>query len=291
MSERMNELYTLTQKAQKMELINEEIALGIYQEIFENYTPKISKTYESGIRLLEKRHRYDEALSICTRAIELIKEDQISGTLERFESIKERLERKIKELNPEPIMPEKKPFKFNYKIALFCFFVLLAGFYLFKLSNPYNEIDVNLEGKEALEGADQVFDTSKSGETNPDEIKYPITASMIEIASTEGLKNHDVTNISIIPQNETIGIGILVTAGTSEKRGQEIATDIVKTLAGAASASYSDIKGPGIGSLGEIYDYYELIISVGTGSKDDEIISRGTKNKDSSDIYWRKSKN
>ena len=291
MSERMNELYTLTQKAQKMELINEEIALSIYQEIFDNYTPKISKTYESGIRLLEKRHRYDEALSICTRAIELIKEDKISGTLDRFETIKERLERKNKELHPEPVVPEKKSFKINYKIILLCFIALAIGVYLFKLSNPYEEIDVNLEGKEALEGANQVFDTSKPGETTSDEVEYPITESMIEIASNEGLKNADVNNISIIPQNETIGIGILVEAGTSEKRCKEIATDLVKMLAGAASASYSDIKGPGIGSLGEIYDYYELVISVGTGIKEDEIIARGTKNKASSSIYWRKAKN
>ncbi|MBF4693707.1 hypothetical protein [Fusibacter ferrireducens] len=291
MSERMNELYNLTQKAQKMELINEEIALGIYQEIFENYTPKISKTYESGIRLLEKRHRYDEALSICKRAMELIQEDQISGTLGRFESIQERLERKIKELNPEPVSPEKKSFKLNYKVALFFFFVLIAVFFLFKLSNPYEDINVNLEGKEALEGADQIFGTSKPGETNSDEQAYPITESMIEITSTEGLKNHDVTRINIIPQNETLGFGILVAAGTSEKRCQEIAIDVVKTLAGAASATYSDIKGPGIGSLGEIYDYYELVISVGTGITEDEIIARGTKNKGSSDIYWRKSQN
>ncbi|GAU76943.1 hypothetical protein [Fusibacter sp. 3D3] len=289
MSERMNELYNLTQKAQKMELINEEIALGIYQEIFANYTPKISKTYESGIRLLEKRHRYDEALVICTRAIELIKADQISGTLERFESIKERLERKMKELNPEPVASEKKPLKINYKFILICFFIFVAGVYLFRLSNPYTEIEVNLEGKQALEGADQVFDTSKSGETNSDEVKYPITEGMIEIASIEGLKNHDVTNISIVPQSETIGIGILVTAGTSEKRCKNIAIDIIKTLSGAASASYSEIKGPGIGSLGEIYDYYELVISVGTGANEDEIIARGTKNKDSADIYWRNS--
>lgn len=43
MSERMNELFTLTQKAQKMEMINEEKALELYLEIFENYTPKFLK--------------------------------------------------------------------------------------------------------------------------------------------------------------------------------------------------------------------------------------------------------
>ncbi len=286
MSERLNELYTLTQKAQKMELINEEIALEIYQEIFANYTPKISKTYESGIRLLEKRHRYDEALVICNKAIELIKEDQISGTVERFESIKERLDRKLKELNPEPVVPEKKPLKLNYKILIGIALFLIIGIYLFSLSNPYSDINVNLEGKEALEGGDQVFDTSKSG-ADEKEPEYLITEKMIEVATNEGLKNHDVTSIIITPQGATIGLGILVGPGTDEKRSQEIAIDVLKALSGAASATYSDLKGPGLGTLGDLYNYYELVISIGTGPSADEIIAKGTKNKDASDIYWR----
>lgn len=287
MSERLNELYTLTQKAQKMELINEEIALEIYQEIFANYTPKISKTYESGIRLLEKRHRYDEALVICNKAIELIKEDQISGTIERFETIKERLDRKIKELNPKPIIPEKKPFKINYKLVAGILLLVMIGIYVFKLSNPYEDINVNLEGKETLEGGDQVFDTSKSGDSNAPDLDFPVTEKMIEVATNEGLKNHDVSSIIITPQGGTIGLGILVTPSTSEKRCQDIATDVLRALSGAASATYSELKGPGIGTLGDLYNYYELVISVGTGTTAEEIIAKGTKNKDASEIYWR----
>lgn len=287
MSERLGELYALTQKAQKMEMINEEVALEIYNEIFENYIPKISKTYESAIRLLEKRHRYDEALKISNMAIRLIKEDQISGTLERFEAISLRLNRKIEESTPVEPEPEKRSTKLSTKHLAFAGIVLLLAFFLFKTANPYDDLNVNLEGKQAIEGSDQVFDTSKEGINTPDESTYPITESMISIAVAEIKKDHEVVDASIIPQEGTIGFAVLVRPSTSSERCEAIATQLVKTLSGAASAEYSDLNGPGPSSLGDIYNYYELVISVGTGTSEEEIISKGTKNKDSANIYWR----
>ena len=157
MSERMNELFTLTQKAQKMEMINEEIALNLYLEIFEKYTPKISKTYDSAIRLLEKRHRFDEALKICNQAIELIKVSEISGTIEKFESIKVRLDRKIAEQAPDLDHLPKKKFKPTWKHALGFILIFLVFFLILRFTTPFGALDVNLDGKDSLENGESLY--------------------------------------------------------------------------------------------------------------------------------------
>ncbi|MDK2866171.1 MAG: hypothetical protein PWP38_486 [Clostridiales bacterium] len=279
MSEKRNELFNLTQRAQKMELINEEIALDIYIEIFENYTPKISKTYESAIRLLEKRGRFSEALDICERAIKLINEDQISGIISKFETTRERL---LKKMGPETVA-EKPKQKKPLKLILGLIFVVAIAIGICELSRPYDDLDVNLEGKESLPGG-SALSGNNDAETNAPE--FPITESMIAVAVAETLKNHDAVDVVITPQDGTIGLGILVSPGTDANRSQALAEIALKALGGAASATYKELETPDGDNFGGLYDYYELVISVGTGSKEDEIIAKGTKNKTSTSIYW-----
>jgi hypothetical protein len=283
MSEKMNELFNLTQKAQKMERINEELALELYLEIFRDYTPKISKTYESAIRLLEKRHRLQEALNICNTAIHLIKEDQISGTLEKFEIIRSRLEKKIE--SEKPPEPEKKPLPLKSILIVLGLVVIML--LVFQFTKPYEDLNVNLEGKEALEGGESFVGTSKDDENTPEAL-YPITDGMIQVTSNEAFKLYDVSDISITPQNGTIGLGIIVEPGTDANRSKEIAAYVLKALSGAASANYKELNGPTKDSLGDLYNYYELVISIGTSTEADDIIARGSKNVDASNIYWRK---
>jgi hypothetical protein len=123
--------------------------------------------------------------------------------------------------------------------------------------------------------------------TEPPEIEYPITSDMIEAASNALLINHDVLQADIFPQDDTLGIAIIIAPGTDENRAQELAKLYLETLAGAASATYSELSGPTSSSLGEIFDYYDLVISIGTGPSEEELIARGTKNAAQSDIYWR----
>lgn len=285
MSEKTNELYILTQKAQKMELINEEIALNIYLEIFENYTPKISKTYESAVRLLEKRNRCKEALDICNKAIELINAQEVSGIASRFESIRDRLERKLQESEPQEVTQEKKPFKIRPTHVVFMLVLILAIVLLFRFASPDRELDVNLEGKDSLEGGlSGVFVPTDETQT----VEYPVTESMIQIATDELLKNIDATSGGIIPQNDTLGVAIIVAPGTDEERSKELAEIFLRALAGAASASYSDLKPPTETTLGELYNHYELVITVGVGTDEDEFTAKGSKLKTSKDLYWRK---
>lgn len=282
MSERLNELYILTQKAQKMELVNEEIALEVYMEIFENYQPKISKTYDSAIRLLEKRHRFEEALSICNNAIELIEAQEISGTVERFQSIKERLERKILESGASTAPPKKK-FKLRPSHVIILLAIVAIGILIFRFATPYDNLNVNLEGKEALDGGDKVF----SETTDPGVKQYPITDDMIELAGKALKKNQDISDCDIIPQEGTLGIAVIVKPGTTDARGKELAVAYVRALSGAAAAAYTELEGPSKERLGTLYDYYELVISVGTGASEKELIAKGTKVKGAKDIYWR----
>jgi len=282
MSEKMNELFILTQKAQKMELINEEIALEIYIEIFENYTPKISKTYESAIRLLEKRQRFQEAMAICERAIELLKANEISGTIDRFETMKERLQKKIDEQNTVDVV-EKKGFKFK-KIHFVLVVMIFGIFYLIlHFTTPYSNINVNLEGKESLDNGSKIFRES----TEKPEEEFPVTENMIEIATKELLKNTDVKAAEIIPQDNTLGIALIIAPGTDKSRAEELAEIYVTALSGAASATYDELKAPSEDSLGELYDYYDLVISVGTTTKPEDMIAKGTLKKGASSIYWR----
>ncbi len=284
MSDRMNELYILTQKAQKMEMINEELALQLYLDIFEHYTPKISKTYESAIRLLEKRQRCPEALAICNKAIELIKADEISGLVDRFETIKERLERKIQaEAPPEP---EKKRIMIKRGHVLFLIVALALIWLLFRYTSPHQDLDVDLTGKEGIEG--QLPFVKDNDKKDPSYLKYPVTDAMIATATAEIEKLTDVSGASVIPQEETLGIAIIVKPGTNEERSKAIATLYLKALSGAAAAAYSDLKGPSDDSLGDLYTHYELIISVGTSQAAEDFTANGTKNKSSKAIYWRK---
>lgn len=283
MSERMNELFTLTQKAQKMEMINEEKALELYLEIFENYTPKISKTYESAIRLLEKRQRYVEAEAICTKAIELIKADEISGTLDRFTSIKDRLDRKIEELAPQPIA-KKKGFKITKTHIILLAIIVIFIVLLVRYTSPFEDLNVNLEGKDSLDNGDSIFRES----TDEPEVVFEITEAMKETATNTLLKNHDVIAADIIPQEDTLGVAIIIVAGTTETRAQELSEIYLRALAGAASATYKELDAPTNTTLGELYDYYELVISVGTSTKEEDLVAKGTKVRGAKSIYWRK---
>ena len=283
MSERTNELYILTQKAQKMEMINEEVALKIYIDIFENYTPKISKTYESAIRLLEKRQRFSEALKICDQAIDLINKDEVSGIVEKFETSKVRLEKKMEAQAPEDTHVSKKKFALKKHHVILTIALLTLIYFLVRFTTPYGDLNVDLEGKEALEGGENVFNES----TDPESQKYLITDDMVDVATREIKKNIEIVNAGIIPQEGTLGIAIIVSGGTTSERGKALAESYLKSLAGAASAAYNDLAGPKSDSLGEIFDYYELVITVGTGPDEETYIAEGTKVKGAKSIYWR----
>lgn len=285
MSEKLNELFILEQKAQKMELINEEVALKIYLEIFDSYTPKLSRTYESCIRLLEKRGQFEKALEICNKAIRGIALNELSGALSKFEAIRDRLDEKLSKV-PDEVPTEKVKRPFNYKrfIGLLVVFALVIAIYVFQ--RPDKELYVNLEGKESLEGGETFI--RNTDETKDPTKAFPVTDDMIEVANNEIRLLNDVVDGNTIPQESTLGIAIIVKPGTTEERAKEISDKYVRSLAGAAAATYQELSGPTEESLGSLYDYYELVIVVGYSKAPEDTLAKGTKTKGAKKIYWRK---
>lgn len=286
MSEKLNEVFILEQKAQKMELINEEVALKLYLEIFENHTPKLSRTYEGAIRLLEKRGQYEKALEICEKAVKGISLNELSGVLSKFNSLRDRLNEKIAQQVPQTQEPVKKHKKFNVKRFVVLLLLLLVAIAFYLTQKPERDLYVNLDGKQSLEGGDSFTKTTEDKE-KPYK-NYPVTENMIEVANNSLQTLHDVKAGDIIPQEDTLGIAIIVTAGTTEERAKEIADIYLKSLGGAGAATYNDLTGPTEDTYGSLYDYYEIIVVVGYSKEPVDTLAKGTKTKGAKKLFWRK---
>jgi hypothetical protein len=184
---------------------------------------------------------------------------------------------------PELLKPVKKKFKWRPKHIIFLLVVVVLTVLILRFTTPFGNLDVNLEGKDSLEGGTNIF-----RETTEDVSKsYPITSEIIDLATRELLKHLDAIDAAVIPQGGTLGIAVIVAPGTSPERAKELAEYYLKALSGAAAAEYADISGPTDTSLGQIYNYYELVITVGTSTEKEDFISEGTKGRGANSIFWR----
>jgi len=113
----LSEQFNLLQKAKRLEKIgNSSEALRVYLELHKDHTPNTFDAYERPIILLEKFKRYEEAINMCEKAIGLVNDGKISGTVERFEHRLERINEKVSTLDhssskkkkPEKSKKEKK---------------------------------------------------------------------------------------------------------------------------------------------------------------------------------------
>ena len=110
---------------------------------------------------------------------------------------------------------------------------------------------------------------------------------MKDLATRELLKNLDARDAEIIDQEDTLGIAIIVTGGTSETRAKELCLLYLNALAGSAAATYDDLDAPRDDYLGGLYAHYDLVITIGTGTTEEEFIAKGTKGKTAQSIFWR----
>lgn len=288
--QKLQELYKLHERAKRMERLgNDTEALNIYMEIHENYFANTSDLYERPAVILEKKHRFQEAIDMCEKAISLIQDEKISGTVEQFEKrinkIRARME---KEAPAEAEQTQGPKLRLNPKDWVLADWIkvigvialIAAGLYLFvPRQSAYEDVYIDMsemERESELEG-------SLFKEQEPSD--YVITGSMIELAKGVVESNIDVIDSSITPQDGTIGFGIVTSPGTSKDRSEALAIEFIKALAGSASAEYTDLAGPNALSLGELYKHYDIVIAV--GDSPENIIAKGTKNKGSNLINWR----
>ncbi len=283
--EQMNEMLKLNEKAKKMDRLgNEDAALELYLEILDNYHPNLYANFERPAIILEKKHRYKEALEICQRAVELIEEEKISGDKDKCISRVEKLKAKVEPADLPSPKKEKKSTKKRSIIVAIIFSLGVIAYLILSAQSQYDDVYVDmseLERENELEG--DVF----REETPEEEAELPeITESMVEIATKSVTVNIDVTNANVAVNGNTIGFAIFVSPGTSKKRGEELGEDMVKALGAAASATHLDIIPPSPVSFGGLYKDYDVIVSVGTSSTD--IIAKGTKTKSAKKMNWRK---
>lgn len=289
--QKLQELYKLHERAKRFERLgNDTEALNIYMEIHENFFANTSDLYERPAVILEKKHRFQEAIDMCEKAIELIKDDKISGTVEQFEKRITKIQARMKVASPEKKDEAKKSFslKWNPKDWVlsdwvkFVGFILIvsAGLYYFLPSdNGYEDVYIDMsemERESELEG-------SMFKEKEPSE--FLITESMVETAVNIVKTNIEVVDASISQQEGTLGFGIITEPGTSKDKSENLAIEFIKALAGVASAEYTDLSGPNALSLGELYKHYDIVIAV--GDSPENIIAKGTKNKNANLINWR----
>ncbi len=289
--QKLQELYKLHERAKRMERMgNDSEALKIYLDIHENFFANTSDLYERPAVILEKKHRFDEAIAMCEKAIGLIQEDKISGTVEQFEKRIVRVqERMAKDAPVQEDSPKRFQLKLNPKEwvlkdwikAIGLILILAVGlFILLPRQSAYDDVYIDMsemERESELEGS--LFNE----EEEPSE--YVITESMIEIAKNVITGNIEVLDASIAPQDGTIGFGIITSPGTSKDKSEALAIELIKTLSGVASAEYTELAGPNALSLGELYKHYDIVIAV--GDSPENIIAKGTKSKGASLINWR----
>lgn len=283
--EQMNEMLKLNERAKKMDRLgNEDAALEIYLEVLEHYQPHLYSNFERPAIILEKKRRYEEALDICERALELIEAENISGDPEKCQSRINKLREKIVPEESEKSEKNKRKWRRppNFVFALI-FALSIIAYLILNSQSQYEDVYVDvseLERENELEGS--IFK-----EENPDEEALPeITETMINIAKTTTELNLEVSSANVAVNGSTIGFAIFVSAGTDQDKCEEIGKGMVKALAGAASATHLDLTPPSPVSLGGLYTEYDIIVSVGTSASD--IIAKGTKTTSAKKINWRK---
>jgi len=288
--QKLQELYKLHEKAKRMERLgNDTEALSVYLQIHENFFANTSDLYERPAVILEKKHRFEEAIEMCQKAIGLIQEEKISGTVEQFEKRITRIKERMEKEAPAASTDKKKRFRFSFnpkewKLSdwvkvVGVIIILCAGLFYLVPSSQYEDVYIDMsemERESELEGS--IF-------TEEDDPGYKITQSMIDIAKTVIINNTDVIDANIAPQDGSIGFGIITSPGTSKDRSETLAVEFIKALSAVASTEYEDLSGPNALTLGELYTHYDLIIAV--GDSPDNIIAKGTKNKNATLIQWR----
>ena len=93
------------------------------------------------------------------------------------------------------------------------------------------------------------------------------------------------SHIAVDPENQTITLAIIVGAATNEEHAKDLGDNFTRALAsGVAIYSEEDYRSPTKHDLGELYDYYDLHVGVGTSP--DHFIARGAKVTASPKITW-----
>lgn len=128
---------------------------------------------------------------------------------------------------------------------------------------------------------------SSSEETGEQNELPEISESAIEHAY-DVINDYDMVKdsyIEVSKDDKKITLVIQVNAATNEEYAKDLGDSFVRALAsGAATYSEDDLRTPSKDDLGEIYDYYDLHVGIGSGP--DNFIVQGAKVTSSPKITW-----
>ncbi|PVE74434.1 hypothetical protein [Priestia megaterium] len=109
--------------------------------------------------------------------------------------------------------------------------------------------------------------------------KIKITKTAINEAVEQTKEDPLVEDAAVSLKDEKISMAVIVNSATNKEKAKEIGDNFVRQL-----GSFADGKVPTKDYYGEIYDQYDLLISVGNSAQD--IIISGAKVKEASKITW-----
>jgi len=119
--DKFNEFYMLQNQAKKFEQGGmDDKALELYLKIIGEYLPNNDFSYDRASTLLEKKNRYAEALSVCEKALTLIKAADIQGDAAKFTKKMERIRSKsTADASVHTIVSKKAPEEFHFGLPGF----------------------------------------------------------------------------------------------------------------------------------------------------------------------------
>ncbi|MED0704885.1 hypothetical protein [Aneurinibacillus aneurinilyticus] len=111
-----------------------------------------------------------------------------------------------------------------------------------------------------------------------------ISNEIKELTQYEIKRKKEVTDAYIDVKDTKIILALTVRPGTSKEKAKELGDDFVRSLGGLVAAMNSNLSGPTKDNLGELWNYYDVHIGVGTGP--DNFIAEGYKVTTSPKISW-----
>lgn len=110
----------------------------------------------------------------------------------------------------------------------------------------------------------------------PDEAK--------QLAIDQVKQYDEVQDAYVGVEGDEISLAIVVQPGTSEETAKELGDNFARLVSSMAASLNDELKGTAKDNLGEIYNYYDLHVGVGTGP--DDFIVQGAKVTGSNNITW-----
>jgi tetratricopeptide (TPR) repeat protein len=168
-----------------------------------------------------------------------------------------------------------KKFKIPLLIALILS-LLITAMAAFNLPAAVNRIIEIQDSEGQLEGGSDLF-------TDQEEDLPKISSTHIQEAIDLITSEIEVDEATISVSGDSIIFGLLLQPSTSKKKATDLSENFIEILAHRVSQD-EDISAPTFSSHGELYDFYNFIISAGSDSK--TLLAKGKKNNTSKYITW-----